>query len=338
MDLLLTHGVNLLRLEAGIGREVIALLEGLQKELIGKLTNRELTSIGRQRLLDLLAETKSLIASVYIEMRKAVDMAGLAQLEIEHTERALKLVVADKLAVGTPSAASLKALVGDVLIQGAPSFEWWARQASDTAFRFANAVRQGIAQGETNAQIVARVRGKAGAPGVIEISRRNAEALVRSSVQAVANDARLAMFQANADLLAGMQQISTLDGRTTDICIAYSGASWDLEGEPIDGTRLPFNGGPPRHWNCRSILTPLTKNIPGLFDFKPSTRASEQGEINAKSTFADWLATKSAAFQDELLGTGRAQLLRDGTITLHQLLDQRGRPLTLEQLRQKYAD
>jgi hypothetical protein len=37
-----------------------------------------------------------------------------------------------------------------------------------------------------------------------------------------------------------------------------------------------------------------------------------------------------------MLGKGRAELWRDGKITLQQLLDQRGNPLTLQQLRQRY--
>jgi hypothetical protein len=51
-----------------------------------------------------------------------------------------------------------------VLIQGAPSAEWWSRQSLDTSFKFSNAVRQGLAQSETNQQIIARIIGKRGCP------------------------------------------------------------------------------------------------------------------------------------------------------------------------------
>ena len=40
---------------------------------------------------------------------------------------------------------------------------------------------------------------------------------------------------------------------------------------------------------------------------------------------------------DEQLGAGRAQLWREGKITLKDLLDGKGRELTLDELRDKYA-
>jgi hypothetical protein len=334
-DLLITHGINLLRLTAGYQNSVLELLEQMERELVEKLTRpKPLTDISRQRLLDLLAECRSLIAQTYIEAKKVVNGGEIATLEAQHTQRAFSLVVADRLTVGIPS--NLKTLAGDVLIQGAPSSEWWSRQGADTAFRFSNAVRQGVAQGETNAQIVARVRGTRTAPGIMEASRRNAEALVRTSVQTVANVSRLEVFKGNGDVLDGVRQLSTLDGRTSDTCIAYSGGTWDLEEKPIPPTRLPFNGGPPRHWNCRSVLTPMVKPIPG-FEMPVGTRAAAGGPVRGDISFSEWLESKSKQFQDDLLGDGKADLWRSGKITLTQLLDQRGRPLTLAQLRDRYA-
>jgi hypothetical protein len=329
-DLLITHGINLLRLAAGYQRDVLGLLRALELDLIRKITATELTTISRQRLLDLLAETRSMIARTYVEARKAVDSQAIAVAEAKHTQRAFS--VATQLTIGIPSNAALRALVSDVLIQGAPSSEWWSRQGADTAFRFSNAVRMGITQGETNAQIVQRIRGTRTAPGIMEVSRRNAEALVRTSVQTVAGVSRLEVFKDNADVIEGVRQLSTLDGRTSDTCIAYSGGEWELDGSPIPPTKLPFNSGPPRHWNCRSVLTPIVKPLVG---FNPS-RASQDGPVRGDITFADWLNSKGKGFQDDLLGPGRADLWRDGKITLQQLLDQRGRPLTLDQLRQRY--
>jgi SPP1 gp7 family putative phage head morphogenesis protein len=337
-DALIAQGVDLIRLEGGYNRAVLRLLKDMERELVEKLADRELTSYSRQRLLDFLAEARSVIARTYVAMRAEVDLQGIAQVQAGAVGGAIQGAVGARLDVAVPAVETMRSLVSDLLIQGAPSADWWNRQAGDTQFRFANAIRQGIAQGETNAQIVARIRKGSGAMGpIVETSRRNAEALVRTSVQTVANATRLEVFKANDDILAGVRQISTLDGRTSDTCVAYSGAEWDTEGNPINGTKLPFNGGPPRHWNCRSVLTPIVKPLPGLPEFRPSERASADGPVRADVTFAQWLAGKSKGFQDDLLGPGRAQLWRDDKITLQQLLDQRGRPLTLEQLREKYA-
>jgi len=122
-------------------------------------------------------------------------------------------------------------------------------------------------------------------------------------------------------------------------CVAYSGAEWDLDGNPINGTTLPFNGGPPRHWGCRSVLTSITKTfkelgIKGLPEL-PDTgeRASDLGPIDRKTTMDQFLRMHDKEWQDEMLGKGKAQLWRDGKITLQQLVSGEGRELSLAQLK-----
>lgn len=336
IDRLTTHQVYMLRVSAGYQREALRILEDLERYLVGRLTASALTSWSRQRLLDMLAETRSAIAQAHSEIRRAVPLADVAALEARYSARALREAITIGVSVGVPSEARLRALVGDLLIQGAPSSEWWSRQAGDTAFRFASAVRQGVAAGETNAQIVQRIRGTPTLPGVMEVSRRNAEALVRTSVQTVAQATRAETWRANADLLEGVRWIATLDSRTTVQCAARDGLVWDLDGKP-QGHSVPFQE-PPIHWNCRSVTTPVVRPLPGMPEFRAGQRAAAGGPVQGGTTFDDWLARRSAAEQDEILGKGRAQLYRQNRLTLQQLLDQRGRPLTLEQLRQRYED
>jgi hypothetical protein len=59
------------------------------------------------------------------------------------------------------------------------------------------------------------------------------------------------------------------------------------------------------------------------------------GKLPAEISFDQWLRGKTKSFQDKLLGPARARLWRSGTITLTQLVDMRGNPLTLEQLQKK---
>ena len=66
-------------------------------------------------------------------------------------------------------------------------------------------------------------------------------------------------------------------------------------------------------------------------------RASMDGPVDRKTTFADFLERKGKAFQDDVLGPGRADLWRDGKITLQDLISGTGRPLTLAQLRSRYT-
>jgi hypothetical protein len=353
-DLLLERGIDLFRLEAGIRNKIIALLADMEKELRAKLSEDSLSDFGKARLNSMLKEAAQIVADYYGQARAemAAQMAGLAKNEAAATVKVFSSVIDFKIGFGLPGEAMLETLVKDVLIQGAPSQAWWKKQEQSTAFNFASAVRQGILQGETNSQIIARVVGdRDGNPGILAVSRRNAAALVHSSVQTVANQSRLATFRKNGDIVKGLRQISTLDGRTTDICVAYDSCEWDMDGKPIGKTKLPWvntdaqgidHEGPPRHWNCRSTLVPITKTWKELGakgdvpEFNPSQRATMDGPLAGNTTMADFIDRKPASYLDDLLGPGKAQLYRDGKITLQQLLDQSGRPLTLKQLRDKY--
>ena len=338
-DDLLTHTLDLFRLDASLRGDAVSILSKLRNELEDKLRLGNLTAFSQDAIQRLLAETNAVIGNYYRAIQNKVEETLNALPEIEAQAIRASLTGVGYGAALAPPIHFATAMT-NVMIQGAPSSEWWARQSADTQFRFSNVVRQGIVQGKTNQQIIGDVLGRGPGQGILEVSRRNAAALVQTSVQTVANVARLEAFAQNADVVKGVEQISTLDGHTTDICIAYSGGQWNLEGKPINGTKLPFNGGPPRHWNCRSLLVPKTKTFKELGidvpEKKSTTRASMDGPIEAKTTFDDFLKRKGEAFQNEILGPGRAQLWRDKKITLQQLLDLHGNPLSLAELQAKY--
>jgi SPP1 gp7 family putative phage head morphogenesis protein len=236
-------------------------------------------------------------------------------------------------------ASTARQLAGRAAIGGTPVTEWWRRQALSTQNRFMDAVRTSMRNGETSAQAATRVFGGTvngvKVPGVMQGTRAQAAALVQTSMNHVTNQARLATFQENTDVIKAIQQVSTLDNRTTDICIAYSGDMWDVTTlEPL-GKSHAWNGGPPRHFNCRSTVVPVTKSFEELGI--PATevagaRASMDGVVAADITFDQWLGRKSVQFQDDLLGAARAELFRKGKITLSQLVDFTGNPLAVDQL------
>ena len=342
-DAVLSHALDILRLEAGTRARVIALLNELQLELVSRLANEDLTAFSKARLQTLLKQVGDVVDSYYLRAQGELDltMTGVADVSASHTVDTFNTVFAADFSASLPSATFLERIASNVLIQGAPSAEWWSRQSLDTVFRFSNAVRQGMVAGDTNEQIVARIAGspRKGISGIMDVSRTNARALVHTSIQEVANESRMETFRKNADVISAVQQLSTMDSHTTEICIAYSGMKWTLDGEPLEGA-LPFNGGPPRHWGCRSVLVPVTKTFAELGVNLPELpigkRASSEGPIAANTTFEQFLSRRTTAQQDEQLGVGRAQLWRDGKITLTQLLDLQGNPLSLEQLRAKY--
>ncbi len=336
-DRVLTRQLYLLRFSAGEQKKVLAVLTQMQKELRLKLMG-DLTDFSRSRVNALLKQCNEIIAQGYNSIQGELDFSGLADHVAETT---IQPMTAISLEASLPTVAAMKSLVNGSIF-GAPSSAWWSRQSDDLQFKFGNAVRQGVAQGESMQDIIRRVFGskRLGTQGIgfpAETLRRNASALVHSSVMQIAADARMAVFQANADILKGVRFLATLDSHTSLRCIALSGAEWDLSGNPIKGN-FPFQS-PPLHFNCRSVLTPITLTYRELGIDRPElpvgTRASDEGQVRADITMAEWLKSKPKAYVDDLLGKGRSDLFLSGKITLPQLLDQSGRPLTLKELRGK---
>lgn len=358
-DDIIARQIMLFRFAAGERGRVLAILKRLEEELVELLffSGRKLTDIGRADKARLLRQAQAVIAEYYGEAADVVgqSLGELGRVEAAATVASLGAAFQGAIVPALPTEAVFKRLVDDTLIMGAPSADWWKRQAADVAFRFKTEVAQGLAAAESNDQIIRRIRGRAAGykviegkrvyeyvGGVMQIARHHAAAQVQTSVASVAATARRDTFLANPDIVKGIKQISTLDSHTTVICVAYSNAAWSLPGYvPIAPNKFPYNGGLPRHWNERSCEIPITKTFRELGldipEFEPTTRSAHGGPISAKISFDDFLKRKGTAFENDLLGPGRAQLWRDGKITLPQLLDQSGRPLSLKELRRRYG-
>lgn len=345
-DKLIAQQLNMLRFSAGERRAVLRLLMNLEEELIQRLyhDDKPLTELGKADRAALLREAQELIAQGYGDVtdRALSGLDEFGRVEAKATAGAFSAAFAAKITPALPTETFFKALVKNTLIDGAPSADWWRGQEADYQFKFANAVRQGLTASETNAQIIARVR-----RDVMMTKRSQAAAQVQTSVATVAAAARDETYKQNDDIIGGYRQVSVLDSHTTVICVAYSGATWDKNREPTGTTTLPFISakgsatGCPRHWNCRSLIVPVTVTFKSLGidlpEFRASTKAASGGPVSSRMQFDQYLERQGKARTDEQLGKGRAELWRDGKISLQQLLDQDGRPLTLQQLKEAYA-
>jgi len=338
-DAVIHHSLNLFRYSAAEVTATMKRLKKMEKRLVAELAT-ELTSDSRKSEVNaVLKATDDIIHEYYGGIQQSFDFADIGQTVSSATSKSLQIALGEQ-AASVPTQAYFKSLASDILIKGSPAKDWWAAQESALQFKFAAQVRQGLANAETNQQIIARIVGTKSTPGIMEVARKDAASLVQTSVQAVANDARMETFKANDDVINGFTIVATLDGHTCELCMAYSGAQYELDGTPI-GDAPDLNGGPPWHFNDRCVCVPITKTFKelGLNIDEPgaSTRASDEGQISGNTTFDDFLKTKSEAYQDEMLGPGRADLWRNGKITLRDLVNGKGRPLTLDELKAKFS-
>lgn len=332
------RGINLLRFDAHLRQQVLKLLVDLESALVGRLVTSDLSPFQTKRLSALLDWAAESIATHFdrIDARVQPELRGLSAAEGVAVAKYLKEAISDVVAVNAPSATLLKKLADETLVRGAPATEWWSRQAETTRERFTDMLRTGMARGDTNQQFVQALRGTKAMgfkDGIMELTRRDADAIVRTSVQAVANNARAALFEDNDDVLNGYVYHAVLDGRTTVQCAVLDGKKWDFKGRPVGHDKRFVR--PPIHWRCRSTLLPWIKSWKELGlkidELSESTRSSMDGQVKVEN-FESWLDTKPKEFQDELLGKGKAALWRAGKIGFSDLIDQTGRPLTLEEL------
>ena len=126
--------------------------------------------------------------------------------------------------------------------------------AVDQAERFSQVVRQGLLTGETTPDIAKRLIGSlqfgeqaktvkqlvAAGGQATAVADNQVIALVRTSINQVANTASQQVYEANQDITKKYRYIATLDTRTSAICRALDGREFEYGKGPM----------PPQHFNC----------------------------------------------------------------------------------------
>ncbi|KLT73260.1 hypothetical protein PL75_03275 [Neisseria arctica] len=295
----------------------------------------ELSDMTRKELQDVLDELDAVLLSAFAVATDGLkkNLTDLSLILADHEVAALGALGVN---VKQPSGLVIQTLLKSrpLSVEGMttePLLEPFINGFSaNQRMRISAAIKQGIAQGQTNAQIRQRIIGTKKAnynDGIVGASFRSADAIVRTSVQHVSSMVRQAMAEENRDIVEGVQIVATLDGRTSSLC-----RSLDAKIYPLDkGPRPPF------HVNCRTTTALVLKKEYRGREIV-GTRASMGGQVSDGLTYYDWLKTQSAAFQDEVLGVQRGKLFRDGGISAARFaelqLDKKFRPRTLDELRE----
>lgn len=334
---LVRQQINASRVEGSFRNKVIKDLTDLEKQITKRLKDEsdELTEAKRSRLQSLLNDIGSFIDDTYksIDADVETDLKSLIEIESARTAEMASAVI--DVSFTKLEAPTINSLYSGLIVEGDVIGNWWSRQSTKTKNLYSDRIRQGVLLGETNQQIIRKITGTKVlkyTDGIASIAKKDAETLVRTSVQNVANAARFKTLEANKSVFSKYTHVATLDSRTSVQCAARDGLSWDSETKEPIGHNLPFLV-PPVHWNCRSTLVPVIEGVKLPAD---ATRASKEGPVDINLKFEDYLKKKGPDFQDEVLGKKRAELWRSNKLNLRQLLDTRGNPLSVEQLKNLY--
>lgn len=306
------HSIYIERYKARVAREIGDLVKGVSDDLYRFIAASDLDQMSRRDLDALLAEVRRIVQGGYGPITEQIEAAlqDFAVYEAEWQAETASRVLRVDLAV--PSDADLWAAMYARPFQGKLLREWLSDLPANTAARVRQEIRQGYADGRGPLDIARAIRGTRGRKGVMDISQRGAEAMVRTAVAHTASAARTRTYSANPAII-GEQWVSVLDHRTSAICRGY------------DGTIFKVGKGPrpPAHVNCRSTVVPVTEG--------------NRAALKSRPTYNDWLKQQPQDVQDDILGVSKGRLFREGGYTVDRFTDESGQEYTLDQLRAKDA-
>ena len=223
-DELTRHQIDLQRLSTATVRKIVALLNRSDVRIFERLLRDDLTAISRTRQEVLLREIRKIVESVYADALGAlqIDITGLAEYEGIYQSQILQRMTPVVVDFTRPSSAQIVAAVNSRPFQGKLMREWFAELSAATFRRLRDTIRAGFVEGLTTDQIVRQLRGTAAQgyrDGILEITRRHAETTVRTALAHTSNTARSYTYAANRDLIKAVKWVSTLDSRTSLVCM-----------------------------------------------------------------------------------------------------------------------
>lgn len=341
--------------EDRVARKVRRILAELAREIEAELARFEAGSkkslYRRSRLTSLLRSLGSSIGESYDQIADELDdeLRKLAGTELRWGNRTFSSVLGKGgLGVHVGSVAispEIVRVLADTPIlpfgsseAAAPARDWLAGQTDRVVAELTKEVRVGILAGDSIDKILARVLGNEETAGVFTRAGNWAEAVVRTSVNAVANTAHRQLYAANDNVLKGVYQVTTRDNRTTIICLAYAGKSWLLQrGRYIpQGHSLPYHGGCPRHIGCRSRDVPWVKSWREMglkkAEVPKELWSAFDGQVPSNLSGAAILKQGGARIGESVLGATRWNLWRSGKLSLEDMIAPDGTVRTLKEL------
>jgi hypothetical protein len=326
LERLIRHQIYVQRFGGSQVKKALPILRALARDLRKRIQSGDATEFQMGRMAALEADIRLIVTNAVSDIQGELDLEDFATQEVAFTQQLLGAAVTVDLAEGTTpdivravvTQRQMQLVSGDTVkrLTVRQAFDEFAEAAALDAMRV---VQAGVIEGRTQAQM---------ARGVAELvqtrSRRQAETVVRTATNHIGGAARNEVYAANADILEGERVVSTLDGRTTLLCM----------GE--DGKLYPVGKGQmfPAHYGCRTLRVPVVKEKYRLA--VQGERASMDGPVSNQLTYGGFLKRQSVEFQNDVLGEERAKLFRSGKLTIDKFTDDRGRVLSLKELEDRY--
>lgn len=321
--------IALERYKNGQANEILNLLDEANSE-IAKYIKKTSSVTTKARYKEIAKKLKEISARLRKEVDENTDVDGLIEYELKKEKKLLELInPKDKIQFVYPSLEQIKtsALFKPIDTKYGMTYQSYLDGIEEGLYNtWDTAVRTGYLTGQSTQKIVRNVLGKAGKvgelaePGTMQRLRNSVYANTRTALQSFANETMQRVYAENEQYFGDgvsdykYEYLATLDSRTCIVCGECDGKLYkSLDECPVI----------PQHRGCRCVILPY-------FNIKGDTRASRTGQIDADTTFENWLKEQDDETQLDVLGRTRYELFKKGE-RLTSFVDN-GKTLTLKEL------
>ncbi|WP_180173583.1 minor capsid protein [Acinetobacter sp. YH01024] len=353
VDALSQHSAYLYRASSQAVNELTAQFNNLSNSQLNRLVDilNELSDSERNALKSLNFSSKAKsskniedIKTILNEWFKSIDVDLFEQFD----KSALQLAVYEasysaKLVAGTAAVVNADKIYKTIkkapFSGGALVDYLFADIAATLRKKVESAIRDGISQGQTNQQIVQRIKGRKALDykdGLLKSSRESIERQVRTARSHISTATYIDTYKALG--YEYVKVVATLDGRTCKYCASIDGDVFSID----DPLRPRF----PVHPNNRTTYMPCNKDgeIGGLRPFVMDERKVKDipkderkhliGQLDANTSFKEFFEQSDEFFQRTWLGKSKYELYKKGEYSIDKFADPLNkRGYTLDELK-----
>ena len=326
-DLITRHQIYLLRYSAGREQEAAKYIEQAIKTVNKALEGPELSAMDRMVYLRFAQELNQDLVQIYGELAVKMndDTVELFNAEIEFNGGFLSQILQENISISSSIAAQSAVFAGVIGLTGATVQGAVQAFAYNKMAQINQQLTDAVSLRSSNEELVGKMN------QLNPLQKKQAGTLIKTLVTHASVQARDIVLRNNESLFEGYEWVSVLDSRTSIICASRDGKVYPFSDDPEKSPK------PPAHFSCRSTITPRVRA--GMEDRvakrkgRPAEGAKGTTMTRATTTYESWLKRQPAWFQDDVLGVTRGKLFRRGDLSIGRFVDDRGKTLTLDELR-----
>jgi SPP1 gp7 family putative phage head morphogenesis protein len=293
IDAATRHQVFVQLYAAGREKEAIEAIDALIEQVANRISGGNLTALSRARQQELLMDLRLLADQLNGDLADKIiqEAIDFAEYEAEFSKRMFDNTI--RTTTVLPAMAQLEASIFTSIMNLAPGQGYTIRDALKTfgkkkSEQIVQTIRDGIALGDTNGTIQTAVKNLA------PIQKSQAATIVRTVANHVSVQARDVVMRDNKDIFTGYEWVSTLDARTSLICMNRDGLIYPF---------APESPKPPAHFSCRSTIVPIVDPKYDLASAvkgkRPAVGAQGAKQVPATTTYEQWLNASQLVFRTQ---------------------------------------